>query len=162
MKCDRCDNPATVHLTQVQSGQMQKMHLCASCAEALGVNQGAAFSMADVLLGKGAASPLSTGGPPPCPECGTTLARFRKTGRLGCPACYGAFEKELAPLLRSMHHALRHQGRRPRHREANLTRRQREEALENELADAVAAEDYETAARLRDALKQLQDSGNPS
>lgn len=162
MKCDQCDKPATVHLTQILNGQMQKMHLCASCAEELGVNQGAGFDMSDVLTGKGAAAPLSSGGTPPCPECGMTLARFRKTGRLGCPACYRAFAREMRPLLQSMHHADRHLGRRPQSREATWSRREREETLQNRLADAVAAEDYENAARLRDELKDLHASGKES
>ena len=162
MKCDRCDKTATVHLTQILNGQMQKMHLCPACAEELGVNQGSGFSMSDVLMGKGNAAPLSSGGPSPCPECGTTLARFRKTGRLGCPACYRAFAHELGPLLRSMHQADRHRGRSPRNRESTLSRREREESLENRLADAVAEEDFENAARLRDELKDLHSSGKES
>jgi protein arginine kinase activator len=162
MKCDRCDQEATVHLTQVLNGQMQKMHLCASCAEELGVSQGGGFSVSDVLLGQGVAAPASSSGSKnsSCPECGMTLARFRKTGRLGCPACWTAFERELGPLLQSMHHATTHTGRSPRHRESNLTQRQQEEELESQLAEAVASEDYEEAARLRDALKQLHNVGN--
>ena len=37
MKCHHCDNQATVHLTQILNGQMHKMDLCESCAQAKGV-----------------------------------------------------------------------------------------------------------------------------
>lgn len=160
MKCDHCDKNATLHLTQVIEGQMRKTHLCPDCAEELGVSEEAGFSMSDVLLGQGGAQPLSTGrGRRVCPECGLTFARFRKVGRLGCPACYEAFAVELEAVLRSMHHATRHEGRSPRHRGERLSRREMTESLESRLADAVAAENYEEAAKLRDELRILQPSG---
>ena len=37
MKCHHCDNQATVHLTQILNGQMHKMDLCETCAQANGV-----------------------------------------------------------------------------------------------------------------------------
>jgi len=157
MKCDRCDEQASVHLTQVVDGQMRKMHLCPSCAAEMGVTEESGFSMSDVLLGQGVAQPLaSVKRGARCPECGMTFARFRKQGRLGCPACYEAFDSQLEPVLQSMHHAVAHTGRRPRHRNERMTLRARTEELENRLADAVAAEAYEDAARLRDELDALR------
>jgi protein-arginine kinase activator protein McsA len=31
MKCDRCDNPATVHLIDVRDARPVEQHLCESC-----------------------------------------------------------------------------------------------------------------------------------
>jgi len=158
MKCDRCDQEATVHLTQVMNGQMQKMHLCADCAKELGVNEESGFTISDILLGKGAAAPLSSARSSVCESCGLTLVKFRKTGRFGCPACYQAFERELLPILRSMHHAQEHEGRCPRNREKTLGLRDRQEDLEAKLDQAVKDEDYERAAELRDELRRLEES----
>jgi hypothetical protein len=38
-----------------------------------------------------------------CPACGTTFAEVEQTGRLGCGACYKAFEKAVMPALRILH-----------------------------------------------------------
>lgn len=155
MKCDRCDKDATVHLTQVMNGQMQKMHLCAECAKDLGVNEDSGFTISDILLGKGSVSPLTSTRSSVCDECGLTLVKFRKTGRMGCPTCYQAFELELQPILKSIHHATRHQGRIPTNRKQTLDLRTQQEDLESLLDEAVRDEDYERAAELRDELRRL-------
>ncbi|MEX2607180.1 MAG: UvrB/UvrC motif-containing protein [Kiritimatiellia bacterium] len=160
MKCDKCDKPATVHLTQVINGKMQKLHLCGDCAEEAGVGPGATFSMSDLLLGQGAAQPLArTGHNRSCPECGWTLQRLRKVGRFGCPDCYRSFEKEVTGLLNSIHHATEHVGRHPRNRVKKLSVRHRIETLESSISEAVVAEEYEKAAKFRDELKALQQKG---
>jgi protein arginine kinase activator len=84
---------------------------------------------------------------------------FRAEGRLGCPHDYDAFRTALEPLLQRIHRGARHQGKGPRcHRSSpslqaellDLKRRQRE---------AVEAEDYEEAARIRDLLRQKESHG---
>ena len=37
--CDRCENPATVHLTEIKGGKKTERHLCENCARALHVPQ---------------------------------------------------------------------------------------------------------------------------
>ena len=32
MKCQRCEKPATFHITELASGQHQELHLCEACA----------------------------------------------------------------------------------------------------------------------------------
>lgn len=158
MKCDRCDKEATVHLTQVLNGKMKKLHLCESCSGEMGVGQGG-FNMSDVLLGKGVAQPLAGApGNRACPECGWTLRKLRKKGRLGCPACYEAFEKEVKGILHSIHQATRHTGREPKGRGGKLSLRNRLDVLRSRITEAVAEEAYEKAAAYRDELKQLQES----
>ena len=51
MKCDFCDQKATVFLTQLVEGQMKKVCLCDPCAKERGVTDPTGFSLADVLLG---------------------------------------------------------------------------------------------------------------
>lgn len=157
MKCDRCDNDASVHLTQVVNGKMKKLHLCESCSGEMGVGQGG-FNMSDILLGKGVAQPLAgVPGNRACPECGWTLRKLRKKGRLGCPACYEAFEKEVKGLLYSIHHATEHTGNVPKGRGAQTSVRNRLDDLKSRITEAVAEEKYEQAAEYRDELRQLQE-----
>ena len=158
MKCDRCDQEATVHLTQVIDGKMKKLHLCDTCASEMGVGKGG-FSVSDVLLGKGAAQPLAgVSGNRACQTCGWTLRKLRKTGRLGCPDCYEAFEKEVKSLLQSIHQSTEHLGRVPRTRGSRLEIANRLEDLRSRITEAVAEEAYEKAAAYRDELTKLEES----
>ena len=56
MVCDVCkNNQATVFLTQIVDGKMQKVNLCESCSKEKGVTDPTGFALADLLLGLGAA-----------------------------------------------------------------------------------------------------------
>jgi protein arginine kinase activator len=159
MLCDVCQkSEATVYLTQIVEGKMQKVNLCEDCAKEKGVSDPTGFAMADLLLGLGATQQIEHGGQPAqkCPVCGFTQVDFKKTGRLGCSACYDTFADALANLLKGMHKGLRHTGRMP----AKLSRRfamaDRVKSLETDLKKAVKNEKYEDAARLRDEIQKLE------
>ena len=49
MKCHHCDKQATVHLTQILNGQMHKMDLCESCAQAKGVTNPENLSIGSLM-----------------------------------------------------------------------------------------------------------------
>ena len=55
MKCSKpdCENEATVHLTEIVEGKMQKNDLCEECAREKGVTDPEGFTLADLLLGLG-------------------------------------------------------------------------------------------------------------
>jgi protein arginine kinase activator len=86
-----------------------------------------------------------------CPECGLTFMEFRVGSRLGCPADYETFSAGLLPLLKRAHGASRHVGKMPRRRHHAASKRL---SLRARLRKAVAREDYETAATLRDQLRE--------
>ena len=51
MLCDVCKcNDATVFLTQILEGKMQKVNLCDSCSKEKGVQDPTGFALADLLL----------------------------------------------------------------------------------------------------------------
>src|SRR6188768_2258877 len=158
MLCDVCKcNDATVFLTQILEGKMQKVNLCDACSKEKGVQDPTGFALADLLLGIGAAEEIEKGAPvEKCAVCGFTQADFKKSGRLGCSACYGTFAEGLGGLLKAMHKGTEHVGKRPQraHREMELSDRMR--SLARDLQKAVADENYETAASLRDEIRQLE------
>jgi protein arginine kinase activator len=158
MLCDVCKcNDATVFLTQIVEGKMQKVNLCDACSKEKGVQDPTGFALADLLLGIGAAEEIEKGGPTQkCPVCGFTQVDFKKTGRLGCSTCYLTFAEGLGALLKAMHKGTDHLGKVPEHaqRAAQLNDRMRN--LSESLKKAVADENYETAASLRDQIKQLE------
>lgn len=86
-----------------------------------------------------------------CPRCGLDAESLRRHGRLGCPACVGALRRELVAQWRRGGRAVPYAGKVP----GSLPREPAPEArtLRAELAAAVAAEDFERAAALRDALR---------
>ena len=153
------NNEATVHLTQIVENKMQKIDLCDTCSKEKGLTDPTAFSLADLLLGLGASQEMeriSAGAELKCPHCGFTQADFKKTGRLGCSACYDTFSEGLGTLLKAMHKGIEHVGKLPERaaRQMQLTDKMR--ALNDHLEKAVAEENYETAATLRDQIKQLE------
>ena len=160
MLCCVCkEKEATVHLTQIVGDKMQKVDLCEECAKQKGVNDPTGFSLADLLLGLGASQEMeqaSGGADLKCPHCGFTQADFKKTGRLGCPDCYEVFGEGLETLLKSMHKGTRHIGKVPAAlRDVRDTQRQ-VKSLQEQLGKAIAEEDFEKAAQLRDEIKRLQ------
>lgn len=164
MLCDICKkNVATVHLTQMIEGKTKKVDLCEACSKEKGVDDPTGFSLADLLLGLGAAQEMeqATGGSDvKCPHCGFTQADFKKAGRLGCSECYQVFSEGLEQLLKTMHKGTRHVGKAPvvYKQSQDLTDRLRN--LQKKLEKAIADEDFETAATLRDELKVVRSQIN--
>lgn len=162
MLCMVCkQNEAKVHLTQMIDGKIKKLDLCEACTKAKGVDDPTGFSLADLLMGLGAsqelAAPAATGGTKEtqCPACGFSQADFKKSGRLGCPECYRTFSEGLEPLLRTMHKGTRHIGKVPGIRANNQGQNTALllASLQRSLEEAITAENYEEAARLRDEIK---------
>ncbi len=91
-----------------------------------------------------------------CPICQITFLEFRNSGRLGCPYDYEVFRDELMPLLENIHGETRHSGKVPKRAPRNTQQQTTLIQLRNELKRAVAAEDYESAARLRDKIKAIE------
>lgn len=161
-KCDRCNKKATVHLIEIHNGKKVEMHLCeehAAAAEAGGdLKMGPvpinALLEKFVLKNTGLELPAAA---IRCGQCGLTYEEFRKTGLLGCPDCYKAFEAPLAPLLQRAHEgATSHLGKIPQQAGAGEMRQQKLRQLRRELEQAIAAEQYELAARLRDQVRQAE------
>ena len=156
MLCCICkEREAKVHLTQIAGDKMQKVDMCEECAKQKGVNDPAGFSLADVLLGLGASQEIEQSGGLKCPRCGFTQADFKKAGRLGCAECYHTFADGLEGLLKTMHKGTRHIGKVPQTALRNRDLADRLKQLRKKLDKAVADEDFEQAARLRDEIKQV-------
>ena len=84
----------------------------------------------------------------PCSNCGWSLVDIAQHARLGCGHCYEHFKNELLPVLENAHKAVRHQGKRPKHRKVSL------EDLKQKLAQAIREERYEDAGELKKLIQQ--------
>ncbi len=159
MLCNICkQNEAKVHLSQIVDNDVHKIDLCETCAKAKGVDDPTGFSPVDLLLGLGAAQELekssAEGVQIKCPHCGFTQVDFKKAGRLGCSECYTTFAEGLEGLLKSMHKGTRHIGKVPRAFRQNRDFEEKVKSLQQKLEKAIAGEDFEKAASLRDEIKQ--------
>ena len=164
MKCDHCDKPAVVHEVVIKNGVKSEVHLCQAHAASAGyvpepqpINQ-----LIGGFAAAAAASTRKSANAPACPNCGMTLAQFRQHGNLGCEACYQTFEAMLEPLIERAHAGgTHHLGRKPSRFEDRIDLRELRMKLVRELDEAVAAEQYERAAKLRDRLHGLGGEGEP-
>ena len=99
-----------------------------------------------------------------CAHCALSLAEFQATGMLGCPQCYLHFAPILAPMLKRIHGSDQHIGKSYRKTIRPLPPTQELAKLKLELREAVAEENFEDAATLRDQIKELERvmvRGNP-
>jgi protein arginine kinase activator len=185
-KCDHCDNEATVHEMTVRNGVKVEKHLCESCAASQGISIQPSTPINELIkhyvLSHGL-TPIPTptaaaGRAQVCPTCKTTFNEFRQHGLLGCPDCYRVFEAQLGPLLERAHDGgIKHAGKLPKRLAGGGAatpatpapqprpivdlddRAARLRKIRRQLDQAVAAEKYEEAAKLRDELKKMSDVG---
>ncbi|MFH5803406.1 UvrB/UvrC motif-containing protein [Alienimonas sp. DA493] len=167
-KCQRCAKPAVFHVTEIEDGEPSEVHFCEEHFHAyMKAEEEAPADLpadlaADTLKAVQAmqeiseAAAVKKGAGKRCPHCGISFHEFREKGRFGCPGDYDAFREQLVPLVENIHDATRHVGKTPagaaggeKSRQFQLIR------LRKELAEAVAAEDYERAASLRDEISGL-------
>ena len=152
MQCDICaKKKATVHLTEIVDESTRELHLCEPCAREKGVKVEGAFGVPD-LLGSLADDKTLV----PCPQCGMRFEEFKRSGRLGCGACYEAFKDQIGPLLKQVHGAERHVGRSPKAATLESRRQAELETLKAKLKQAVKSEAFEEAARMRDQIAVLE------
>lgn len=162
MKCQKCDKPATFHITDLTGEGLMALHLCAECArdylqpetkqEAPVVSN---IISKQLKIGQ-TAEELAELDDKQCPVCGISFYEFRQGGRLGCPNDYIYFQTELEPLLNNVHGNTEHLGKRPANGDHDTQPRTELIKLRREMKEAVDCEDYERASQLRDQIKSIE------
>lgn len=146
--------------------EVVELHLCEKCAAERGISGGGdkiELSLSQLLTGLVDTGTSGKSEKPAdrCPNCGLTLADFRKDGQLGCSECYTAFKREIEVFLQNTSGTTRHKGKYPGRLVAYKTLLIDREQLKDELKAAVTKEDYEKAAAIRDKIKKIeQTAGN--
>ena len=158
MKCERCgQREAAVKYIEVEEGVKRSRWLCEVCAAEEGAQPPPMPTVDDaaasIQVFLGAEAEPAQG---PCGECGAEIQQLHDHGLLGCPHCYTHFREQLLPLLRRYHGATVHLGKAPGERGPRAALRLEIRQLRSALETAVAVEDFETAADLRDHITALQ------
>ena len=153
-----------MQLTQIVNGQITELVLCESCARNKGLFDPQSLSFAEqffpeefkkkvedivkelaggrLTLSEQAQKGNSTDALVRCPVCDFTLETYRRTGRLGCPDCLAEEKSTVADNAAEPAQATESPA---------LTLKK----LEQQLQQAIEKEDYETAAQLRDRIREL-------
>lgn len=158
-KCDNCQREATVHLTEIVENQKIEKHLCEVCAAKEGITIQAHVPISQLLedfVSQGEQGPQQLG-ELVCEHCGVSFLEFRQSGLLGCPNDYTAFSDALTPLLERAHEGASHHVGKVPARAGGDERRQAELLrMRSLLSEAVANEQYERAAEIRDQIRELE------
>lgn len=163
--CMNCkQNAATVKLTKLVKGNVEELWLCQECAANQSPYQKkiSSLSLDAILAGILSQQKQETPAKPTpvdlaCSTCGLPFDSYRSTLLLGCSDCYESFEKHLAADLRKFHGSTVHRGRVPEQGVPEVLETTRNpQELKKRLREAVEAEDFELAAKLRDELRKLE------
>ena len=169
MLCDRCGQRRHRHLTEITNGHKNETHLCQVCANEI---QPQGFGLAPQLNlhhflagllnhelgGAGFGQQPAAAGGDKCTSCGMAEGQIMKHGLLGCGDCYTHFEEKMQPLLRRIHGNTRHTGKVPGRTGGRARLVKEIEKLKGQLKEAVSREEFERAAQLRDAIRDLEKS----
>ena len=90
-----------------------------------------------------------------CPKCNTKQSQFLKTGFLGCPHCYKAFEGAIDKLLPKIQGKTTHVPRPHMGVEPQESRTEKLKRLNLQLYNAKKAMNYEEAQKIFDQIKEL-------
>lgn len=153
MRCDVCGSADSVFFIR-PDGADGEIRLCRSCA----IERGYATPGEGIGARLDAMASEDASAGRRCPSCGWTDERLKATGRLGCPSCYAAFRRDLEARARKAGRSVKYEGRVPRRGAIAGSEKPTDASIGNaalaeELEAALLAEDFETAAAIRDRLR---------
>ena len=166
MKCQKCEKPATFHITDLTGDELLALHLCPDCAKMYLQNDEGTLEAPTIsgvlqkqLSLEQTAEELKELDSRECPVCGISFYEFRQAGRLGCPHDYVFFASELEPLLINVHGDDQHVGKQPKRGAYNAESQTELIRLRREMKEVVEQEDYEKAMELRDQIRKIEEEG---
>jgi hypothetical protein len=106
-ECLGCGASKSVCVQHEWKGLTGRFWLCDHCHHRSSAEDPVRFTLP--LVDHPAAGPH----PATCDACGTTLAQFIRTARLGCPECYRVFNAVLGRILPQVQWRTQHHGKQP-------------------------------------------------
>ena len=176
MICQTChEEEATVHFTEIADGKVNEMHLCKDCAEKKGIALTVSDAFSEFISGMADDQAQTEDDGLSCPRCGLTFKELRQGGRLGCGECYTTFEVSLSALIKNIQKGPEHIGKIPpgykkiaakqpeplipvaeQNKKEEMDKTEKIKELRKKIKMAIAREEYEKAAHLRDWIKDLE------
>jgi len=149
--CQGCTQECGLFISLVAGGKAAHFACCRSCPTVQQPVGGGVLPSWALGIALAVPNPL---GRSRCPTCGFRWQDFERLHRLGCPTCYEAHQAEAMATIARLQPGTDHQGRRPQASPAE--RRARLDKAQADLQAAIAEEDFEAAAGLRDLIRELQ------
>ena len=170
MICEKCNkNKATMHVQHFINGIKKEMNICHECSLKL---ENIPISIENIFQGfleqmknfgqPGQMGQLGKASNPfepqkiVCPRCQMAYDQFKADGKLGCEACYQAFQKPVEALIKNVQGSIRHTGKFPQRSGTELLQQRQVKELRVSLKSAIEEENFEEAARLRDEIRELE------
>ncbi|MBN1515398.1 UvrB/UvrC motif-containing protein [Candidatus Sumerlaeota bacterium] len=170
-RCRVCDKQATHKFTRIVNGKIEEQYYCAEHADQY--NEYVKKPDMQQVLNAMLKSLMENADDPEagalvevdeskaddivCGHCGLTYSEYRKTLMLGCARCYESFGERLQKDLQRYHGAVEHVGRRPGRMADSRNERIRSlSELRRRMEESIHREDFREAARLRDAIRELE------
>lgn len=161
MICQNCHiNAANIKITQVFASERQDFFLCIDCAQKFGLEDPFSELPAEFekFLREIPAFQENNPADRPilvCSGCGHDYEAFENTGLVGCPTCYIDFGDSIKTVLRRFHGSTR-QSKANKSILVELLGDEKLTDLQHRLKSALASEDFEAAAILRDEISALK------
>lgn len=184
MLCENCGiREAAFKFVEVVNGSKVEHNFCAECLrdlsiEAMSMMMDESNPIGQIVAGMMGAvqQPQAPEAEAPkelenvrCPRCGTSYKEFVETSRFGCASCYDVFGPLMKDTVKTVQSGERHTGKHPAYgwalssgetsavrSQAGLSLKEQIRLLENQLTDAVEAEDFESAVKYRDEINALK------
>ncbi len=156
MLCQNCKtNEATSHIHSVVNGVVRDTYLCSHCAGAMHKSTVSHDDLFQLLSSFLLSEQREENNVLKCESCGTSFDQITKSGRVGCALCYKTFAKQLEPALVRIHGRTKHIGKslNEENKALGVVKEDRINALKEELKTAIANEEYEKAAVIRDKIR---------
>ncbi len=165
MLCERCNqNEAKIHLIKSINGDKTGIWLCDNCAKIFGelsivkssdwkrlsFNKIINSIFEDFPLKDEKVTNLV------CKACGTTYEEVKEKRILGCDKCYYYFIDNLTQAIKKNQGNIEHIGKIPKREGIIIKKKKKIKKLKNDIEKAIAIEDYERAAVLRDKIWDLE------
>lgn len=163
MICEKCHkNLATMRYAEVINGKVSELMMCPECYKKLQNEGGTGFEIAGAAPSpqriplRQAAVAAQESASEQCRSCGLSLREVLETGLVGCPTCYEHHGEKLSVFLREIHGSLQHRGKTRQKDDKRERLRSELQVKRVLLRTALESENYEEAAVLRDAIRELE------
>ena len=159
MICQKCQqHPATTLIKHTVNGKTTELYVCSSCAAKQGFDVfGGSTDVGNLFGGLFAAPSLRDPDEHErCRACKKSFREIVQSGIVGCPECYIQFYDRLQPSIQRIHGKTTHVGKIASNGSPSMRKKRELAYLKEELTKALALQEYERCATLRDRIKELE------
>lgn len=154
MICQRCKmREATGYMEKTVGGVKTRIYVCPECFKQAQLEMFSSIDDFGLFSGvaRGATNTRAK-----CSKCGTSLREISDTCFVGCPYCYTELGEQIKPIIRNIQSAAMHIGSRPDGEAQGQGQGNELAMLEQQLKDAIAAENFEQAQKINERIKAIR------